>query len=199
MAELGTVHRPKITLRSVKPPVWRRIDVASDTNLSDLAPMLIGAMGWMGYHLHEFETRDRRRFGVPDPDDDFGVDLGPPLEDSSKFQISDVLGEGGAKVRFDYDFGDGWEHDVVPKTIETADPDTEYPGCAEGRRACPPEDCGGPAGYEDFLQALSDPTHQWHAEVTEWLGGTEFNPSAFDAAEATEIMRLPPEPLEDWL
>ena len=62
--------------------------------------------------------------------------------------------------------------------------------CIAGRRACPPEDCGGPWGYADILEALADPAHERHTELTEWLGG-EFDPDAFDAEEMTELMRVP--------
>src|SRR5688500_1800494 len=104
-----TIHRLKVTLRGVKPPVWRRIEVGSTARLADFAAMLEGVMGWESSHLHVFETKDRRQFGEPDPDDAFG----PPVEDETKYRVVDALPDAGAKLRFDYDFGDGWEHDVV--------------------------------------------------------------------------------------
>jgi hypothetical protein len=185
-----TVHRLKVTLRHVKPPVWRRIEVRSTTKLSDFAAMLEGVVGWHGGHLHLFETRDRREFGVPDPDFDPDFDLGPPMEDEARHRVVDVLPTAGAKLRFDYDFGDGWEHDVVAEAIVPATSGIEYPRCIGGKRACPPEDCGGPSGYANLLEALADPGHERHADVTEWLGD-EFDPDDFDAEEMTEAMRLP--------
>jgi len=73
-------------------------------------------------------------------------------------------------MRGDHDFGDGWQHDVVVATIELARSDVTYPVCLTGKRACPPEDCGGPWGYGNLLAAFSDPTHEEHEELTEWAG-----------------------------
>lgn len=105
-----TVYQLKITLRSVKPPVWRRIVVRSDADLAELAAILEAAMGWLGGHLHAFESADAR-YAMPDPewpDDDL---------DERAFQLRDVLPDMGSKLRWDYDFGDGWEHDVAVEGI----------------------------------------------------------------------------------
>jgi hypothetical protein len=181
-----TVLRLKVTLRGVQPPVWRRIEVSSTAKLPDFAAMLEGVMGWHGAHLHMFETRDRRQFGEPDPDFAFG----PPVEDETRYRVVDLLPDVGAKLRFDYDFGDGWEHDVVLEAIEPTTDGVDYPRCIGGKRACPPEDCGGPWGYAELLAALADPRHERHADITEWLGG-KFEPDHFDTEEMTELMRLP--------
>jgi hypothetical protein len=63
-----------------------------------------------------------------------------------------------------------------------------YPRCIDGARACPPEDCGGTGGYENFLQAIFDPDHEEHDEYIEWIGG-EFNPEAFDLKEFDSALR----------
>ena len=102
----------------------------------------------------------------------------------------------GAKMRWDYDFGDGWMHDVVVEAIEPARSGTTYPVCLAGRRACPPDDCGGPWGYANLLAALSDSTHPEHEELTEWTP-PGFDPGVFDIDEANEMMRTA-RPLRDW-
>ena len=67
---------------------------------------------------------------------------------------------GHERFAFDYDFGDGWEHDVV---IEKRSPSSvAFAECLDGQNACPPDDVGGPGGYEDFLAALADPAHEAH-------------------------------------
>jgi hypothetical protein len=192
----ATVHRLKVTLRDVKPPVWRRILVASDTTLEELAALLEGAMGWLGGHLHQFVTADAV-YGRPDPDEPPG--WGPPTLDERAVTLADVLTAPGAKLRWDYDFGDGWEHDVVVESIDAPAPGVDHPVCTGGRRACPPEDCGGPWGYSDLLVALEDPEHPRHDELTAWTP-PGFDPAAFRAAEATAAMHRP-RPLnweEDW-
>jgi hypothetical protein len=184
-----TVHQLKITLRSVKPPVWRRIVVRSDKTLGELAPILEAAMGWLGGHLHVFDV-DGTWYGTPDPD------WGRDDLDERKFRVRDVLPEVGSKLRWDYDFGDGWEHNVVVEEIIAAEPGVEYPICLAGRRACPPEDCGGPWGYADLLNALADPAHPDHEGMREWAP-LNFDPARFDLEETTLAMRSP-RPLEGW-
>lgn len=186
-----TAYRVKVKLRGVRPPVWRRVEVASDTTLSDLAGMLEGAMGWLGGHLHGFECNGVL-YGVPDE-----FDLGfRETVDERTVELADVLPTVSSKMRWDYDFGDGWEHDIVVEAIEPAREGATYPMCVGGRRACPPEDCGGPWGYADLLAALSDPTHPEHDDLVEWTT-PGFDPTAFDPNEATQMMRAP-RPLHGW-
>ena len=184
-----TLHQLKITLRSVKPPVWRRIAVRSDTSLAELAAILEAAMGWLGGHLHAFES-GHATYSLPDPewpDDDL---------DERDYRVRDVLPDVGSKLRWVYDFGDGWEHVIVVEKISPGQPGIELPTCLAGRMACPPEDCGGPMGYADLLRALSDPTHPEHDQIREWAP-PGFDPASFDANEATSSMRSA-RPLEEW-
>lgn len=183
------VHQLKVTLRGVKPPVWRRIVVRSDLSLGELAPILEGAMGWLGGHLHVFDI-DGTWYGSPDPDwpsDDL---------DENEYRLGEVLTAVGDKMRWDYDFGDGWEHNVVVEQIFEAVPGVEYPVCLAGRRACPPEDCGGPHGYAQLLEVLTDSSHPEHEELKNWAP-IDFDPDYFDVEEASLEMRSPSPP-EGW-
>lgn len=192
---MPTIHRLKITLRDVKPPVWRRIEVDSRVKLDNLAAILEDAMGWDGYHLHAFEIDDVA-YRLPQFFDD--SPWGRRSEDESKHQLGNVLSQVGTKARWDYDFGDGWEHNIVVEAIEPADPAIAYPRCVTGRRACPPEDCGGSWGYANLLEAIADPSHEEHAELTDWIGSS-FDPEYFDADETTEDMQMPRMPQsEQW-
>lgn len=185
----NTVHQLKVTLRLVKPPVWRRVVVRSDLSLGELTPILEGAMGWLGGHLHAFDV-DGTWYGTPDPDwpsDDL---------DENRYRLRDVLPAVGDKMRWDYDFGDGWEHNVVVEKIVQAEPGVEYPLCLAGKRACPPEDCGGPTGYARLLEVLADRSHPEHDELREWAPN-RFDPDCFDVEETSLEMRSP-SPLEGW-
>lgn len=185
---MTTIHRLKITLRDVTPPVWRRIEVRSSVTLDELAALLTSAMGWVGYHLHQLEVG-----GTVYQQSEFLDDspFGRPALDESEHRLGDVLAAVGDKARWAYDFGDGWEHDVVVEAICELDPDAVYPRCIKGRRACPPEDCGGWWGYANLLEAVADPSHDEHAELAEWLP-PDFDAAHFDANEATEAMQSPP-------
>jgi hypothetical protein len=185
-----TVHQLKVTLRQVKPPVWRRIVVESDATLGELAAVLEAAMGWLGGHLHSFDVGGTR-YGMPNPD--WGMDD----LDENRFRLDAVLPKVGVKMRWDYDFGDGWEHDVLVEAISIPERGVEHPLCLAGRRACPPEDCGGPWGYADLLEALANPDHAEHEDLREWAP-RDFDPAFFDIEETTDDMRSP-RPLEGWV
>jgi hypothetical protein len=94
----------------------------------------------------------------------------------------------GSTFDYLYDFGDGWSHRVTVEKILPAEAGTTVPACIDGRRACPPEDCGGPWGYGHLLEALADPTHPEHRDLTDWLGAP-FDPEAFDPADFVHHLR----------
>jgi hypothetical protein len=162
-----------VTLRDVDPPVWRRFVVPQRATLADLEGLLVAVMGWHGTHLSMFEL-DGRSYGDVDDMDELGDPRRVDLE-----SLAD-----GTVFRWDYDFGDGWEHDVRVEARRTA----EAPTCLAGERACPPEDSGGPHGYERLLEVLADPSHPEHADAIEWLG-RPLDPDRFDPAGASRRMR----------
>jgi len=116
--------------------------------------------------------------------------------DSTRTRLSDILPESGQRFRFEYeyDFGDGWRHEVLFEGRLPAEPGKRYPLCLEGERACPPEDVGGVWGYVDFLAAIADPENDQHEEMREWIG-RKFDPEAFSPVEATRRMKSG---LRDW-
>jgi hypothetical protein len=178
-----SVHRLKITLRGMRPPIWRRIEVPSDVTLFELSAVLDAAMGWLGGHLHAYDA-DGVIYQLPDG---FDSPFGRRAVDERKARLGKVLSTAGAKMTFDYDFGDGWQHDVIVEAIGPVEPNVTYPRCVTGRRACPPEDCGGAWGYGELLEILADPNHPEHAERLEWCGGA-FDPDDFDVDATTTAM-----------
>ena len=164
----------KITLRYMRPPVWRRVQVLSDITLAKLHRIIQVAMGWYDSHLHQFIVGERY-YGVPSIDEFSELEL----TDEKKARLSQVLSKSKQKMVYEYDFGDGWEHEILLEKVLQTDPGVRYPRCMGGARACPPEDCGGVGGYANFLQAISDPNHEEHDEYLEWIGG-EFDPEKFD-------------------
>jgi Plasmid pRiA4b ORF-3-like protein len=144
--------------------------------LDHLHEVIQAAFGWWNSHLHEFEV-GRIRYGIPDPDEDWGE----PPRDERRTRL-DAIASVGSSFRYTYDFGDGWEHRVVVEKVLPADIASALPACIDGRRACPPEDCGGTSGYRELLEVLADPSHPEHDERREWLG-REFDPEVFDARE----------------
>ena len=180
----STIARLKITLDAVKPAVQRRIDVPTTIRLDRLHLVFQAAVGWTNSHLYEIRARDVG-WGMVDPDWGDG-----PL-DASKSRLIDMIEDTDVKTfKYLYDFGDGWEHTVKIERVIDAVPGMPYPILIDGAGACPPEDVGGPWGYGDFIDAINDPNHERHAEMTEWIGGT-FNPRAFnidDHAKAVDAL-----------
>lgn len=179
----GSILQLKITLKNVKPPVWRRIQIPGDSTFFDLHVAIQDAMGWLDGHLHQFEVagpvKGTRAFiGVPD-EEFIAVEEKMPGWD---VQVTAFLNPESPKAIYEYDFGDGWEHVIALEKTLDAEAGVTYPRCVSGRRNCPPEDCGGPWGYEDFLKAIQDPNHEMHQEMLEWIGGG-FDPEAFDSRD----------------
>ena len=164
----------KCTLAGSVPPIWRRIQVPDNMSLGNLHHVIQTAMGWTDNHLHEFEI-DGDSFSGLLPDGS-GLDN---MLDESKYRLSDFDIEKGMKFQYIYDFGDYWVHRISVEKIDEPQSNAPYPVCIGGKRACPPEDCGGGGGYEVMLEALADPTHCDHEMYVEWLGG-EFDPEYFD-------------------
>jgi hypothetical protein len=156
----------KITLRGLRPPVWRRVRISGDSSLRMLHRVIQAAMGWQDYHLHEFEIGDRR-YGEPDDD---AVPGDERTFNESNVKLGALVDRGARRFRYTYDFGDGWEHEIVVEKVEPLDPEQPYPSLVTGKRACPPEDCGGVYGYLRLLEILADPRHEEHAELSEWAG-----------------------------
>lgn len=176
------VYQLKITLRNTKPPIWRRVQV-KDCSLADLHDIIQTCMGWDDYHLHEFIVRGES-YGAPEQwEDDFGDNL--DVGDEGKIKLSQLAGEGVKKFEYVYDMGDNWGHTIQIEKVLPAERGVNYPRCVAGKRACPPEDCGGPWGYGDFLDAIQNPKHKRHNELLEWVGGG-FDPEAFDIDAVNE-------------
>jgi hypothetical protein len=176
----------KVTLKHTKPPIWRRILVAPEIKLDRLHDVLQIVMGWTNSHLHQFETP----LGyIADPA--FGLE---EAESSSKATLKSVLAGPKSSIRYEYDFGDGWDHQILLEKVVELD-DLVLAVCLGGARACPPEDCGGPWGYGNLLAILKDPKHPEYEEMSEWID-SEFDSEAFDVEAINKrLARLaPPRP-----
>ena len=173
------VYQFKITLKGIKPPLWRRIQVPETYTFWDLHVAVQDAMGWQDYHLHDFAIRNPRtkvkeRIGIPDEDDVYELGILSGWERN----IADYFSMKNSTAAYVYDYGDNWVHAVKLEKILPRDKKTKYPRCIEGKRACPPEDCGGVHGYEEFLEAIMDPGHERHEDLLYWAG-KDFEPERF--------------------
>src|SRR5262245_36055757 len=168
----GVIYQLKISLQHIKPPIWRRVQV-KDCTLARLHVLIQSCMGWDDYHLHEFEIGGERYGNPAQWRDGFGGEL--EVINEARVKLSQLVAQGVKQFGYVYDMGDNWDHIIQIEKVLDAEAGARYPRCIAGKRACPPEDCGGPWGYGDFLEAIQNPDHEQHKELLEWVGG-EFDP-----------------------
>ena len=165
----------KVTLNYIKPPIWRRLRIPVDWHLGKLSEAILRSMGWNGGHLHAFAIGDQQ-FSDPAMLDD--------ADNERKVTIKKLIAADVSRFTYTYDFGDSWDHSVLIEA-KPVPPEETTPGCVAGARACPPEDCGGPPGYEGLLEALAAPDKPESREILEWLDGEfEFDPEEFVLEDA---------------
>jgi hypothetical protein len=170
-----------IELEGVEPTVWRRVLVPDTFFWSDLHPILQAAMGWGMEHDYEFILEEKHGHDADGPDSD-GRTLGETrIRESVKAEES---------FEYLYDPEDQWRHRVTIEAILPRNKLMTYPVCTGGENACPPEECGGPKGYEDLLTCLDDPASDDHENVMEWVGGF-FDPIGFDANYVNQELLWP--------
>ncbi len=172
------VYQIKITLKDVKPPIWRRLQVTNDTVLEKLHEIIQVAMGWDNYHLHQFIDGDTY-YVQPDSDYD------DVMKNENGVAISQLVSREGARFHYEYDFGDGWVHEILVEKILPVEKGTQYPVCIKGKRACPPEDVGGVWGYSEFLETIMNPKDPEYDDMVEWADG-DFDPEVFDMDEVNK-------------
>ena len=177
------IYELKIQLLGIHPPIWRRVRVPSDITLEDLHDVFQVVMGWEDCHLFSFLGHD----GVYAPKED----VGPGQSFSLQTAVCQLISGEDSVMQYNYDFGDGWEHRVTLFKTHEWDAAASLPTCVAGRRACPPEDCGGVPGYYRLLEVLEDPQDEEHESIKEWLGGSfdpdQFSKEAVNTALATEF------------
>jgi len=175
----GEVYAIKVTLLGTSPPVWRRILVPREITLRNLHRTLQTVMGWTNAHLHQFVLRTQR---FSDP----RSRVGTKVANENGTKLGELIWAVGAKLLYEYDFGDGWQHELLLEEVLLGDESFQQL-CVAGQRCCPPEDCGGPEGFAELLQALQDADHPRHDEVCEWLG--DFVPEFFSANDINRRLR----------
>ncbi len=184
------VYVLKVSLKDIRPPIWRRLQIPGILTLEELHYVIQDAFGWDNYHLHSFLKGGTEYTDHAMVEDDVFEDS----EDESDFCLDDFsLRE---KDRFDYvyDFGDNWRHTILVEKVVPHDdipPDTRNTVvCLKGKRSAPPEDCGGPWGYEGLVELLQEPKDRLDEEdrsLLEWAG--DFDPDHFDVDEVNAKLR----------
>lgn len=164
------IYEIKVSIRDTHPPVWRRLQIPSGITFHELNAIIQIAFNWCGYHLYEFEegaTLNKRGtiIGIPNEDSEY---FGFKILDATKTKI-DKYFEKYKTMKYTYDFGDNWIHDIqIEKVIET-DLKLKNPICIKAKMDSLPEDCGGTYGYEELLEIINDPKNERYEEMRDWL------------------------------
>ncbi len=174
-------YQIKMILLDTHPPVWRRVLVPRDITLRQLHRIVQKVMGWTDSHVHQFVSQGQK---YSDPK----YQLGTGITDERMTKLCEVISTVGNRFLYEYDFGDGWRHELRLEQILVQN-DSFRPICVAGERACPPEDCGGPFGFAELLEILGNAEHPEYNDRLEWLGG-DFDPECFDLTEVNrKLMR----------
>ena len=168
----GHCFKLRIVLDDVQPKVWRQLMVPASITLDRLHDCLQAVMGWTDSHLHSF-TIAGQEFTENPEEPDQGVE-------ESGVILGMLIRKPRTKFTYLYDFGDGWVHTITVQSVEPIAAERKATvTCLGGQRRCPPEDVGGPWGYQEFLQTMADPSHEEHESSMQWCGGS-FDPKKFD-------------------
>ena len=174
------VYVIKVTLLGISPPVWRRALVHRDITLRNFHKTLQTVMGWTNSHLHQFVFNSQK---YSDPK----LGLGAGIIDERRTRLGDVICTPGTRLLYEYDFGDGWQHELLLEEVLLGDESFQQI-CVAGARNCPPEDCGGPQGFADLLNVLQDCRHPEHDDIKAWVG-EDFAPECFAVDEINRQLR----------
>lgn len=189
LGDTDCLYRLRVEIEDTEPTIYRLLLVRGNIGLDLLHAILQVAVGWTNSHLHKFDLGEVE---YSDPEFNLNEDAfedDKPIENECIVTLQDCAPNIGFQFRYDYDFGDCWGHRI---TVENILPDdgtlAGFAECIGGKRACPPEDCGGTSGYEHFLEAIHDPENEDHESMTRWMGDL-FNPAQFNRAKVNRFLK----------
>ncbi|MFJ8527503.1 plasmid pRiA4b ORF-3 family protein [Bacillus sp. NPDC094106] len=179
------IYQFKVTLKGIRPPIWRRFLIDNQVTFEELHTIIQIVMGWQNYHLYSFDTGDAH---VEIPHDSFDFFPSPSVKyDAEETQVGELIIAEKQKCLYTYDFGDNWEHELVLEKILPMDGKIAVPTCTKGKRACPPEDCGGIYMYNE-IQTARNGEGELDEEMEEWLG--EFDPEELDLEFINGVLKM---------
>jgi hypothetical protein len=177
------IYQIKISLKDIRPEIWRRIQIDSNASLYELHHIIQIAFNWWNYHLYQFVINDklyktRTRYGNPELLDD------PEAIDDRSTLLSSILFNEKDTLIYEYDFGDSWKHLIkLEKIIQIGK--IKHLKCTAGKLNTPPEDCGGVPGFYNFVEIMSDKKSRDYKSTKKWYGG-EFDPTSFNIVKINE-------------
>lgn len=214
------IFQLKISLKRMKPPIWRRLIMPSKGTFEELHEAIQEAFEWDDTHLHEFYF-PRKGFWTPfrirmRTEEGMGMETSYPgmrkiqlhmIADDinatrweDDISLRDVFSEDRKSLTYLYDFGDNWEHKVAVEKIYsgTLNSHIQYPICIKGKRRTPGEDSRG--SIESFE---GEEEHKFQEILNDYNLDHIITKVKIHATGYIEIMNSPvatdleePEPLE---
>ncbi|MEW6601174.1 MAG: DUF1841 family protein [Nitrospirota bacterium] len=181
VVSIANILTVRISLEGIKPAIWRRFAVRDDISLLELHEIIQSVMGWTNSHLFSFLI-NRTEYTDRETVEELGR-----MRSAENVKVRSLKLKKGDTFKYVYDFGDDWSHKLKIESVSAPDPEIEYPACLAGARECPPEDCGGPPGYERLITILNDPGHEEYAEMKEWIR-PDFDPEEFDLELTNDLL-----------
>jgi hypothetical protein len=172
----------RLSVRHVRPEIWRKLLVPSDITLEKLHSVLQVLMGWTGHHLYAFVI-DGKRYSPPHEDDGDGR-----KRNATAARLSTIFGREAKPITYEYDFGDKWEIELRPEPGADGVRLFRQAECVEGSRRGPVENAGGSREYMEKAEIYNNPHHRRYLEVRRFLG-PGFDPEAFDLARTNEMLK----------
>jgi hypothetical protein len=172
------VYQFKITLKGIRPPIWRRFQVKDGISFAQLHQVIQDVMGWENYHLYAFQVG---RVSI-EPSDGEGLDAKREI-------VNKHITQEKQKALYTYDFGDDWEHELVLEKILEPVAGEVYPICLAGKRNCPPEDSGGIFGMQNIEEILKNSDHPEYEDTMEWMG-EDYDPEEFDIERINQALEV---------
>jgi hypothetical protein len=186
---VGGIYRLRVEIEKTEPVIYRVLLVYGNIGLDLLHAVLQVAIGWTNSHLHKFTVGNSE---YSDPEFNLNEDAFEGqkfVEDEGIVNLNEVVPHKGFQFSYEYDFGDSWEHLITVEDILPDDGTLKgFAECIDGKRACPPEDCGGTPGYADFLDTISDPESEEYTSMIEWIGRV-FDPESFDIKKVNRFLK----------
>lgn len=186
----------RISLNKSNPLIWRLILLHRDSTFFELHHIIQITMGWQNYHMYEFNLEGYRIGQIFEDEKSHGYGSDSVL-DAKTIKLKDVVTPKGDVIKYEYDFGDGWEHSIVVEENNNAEQQC-YPVCIDGQMACPPEDCGGIHGFYGYLDILNDKKHPEHKEMVRWFP-KNYNSANFDKERVNTQLTKLDKYIDKWL
>jgi hypothetical protein len=186
-----------ISLNYSNPTIWRQIHLHKSHTFFELHHIIQITMGWHNYHMYEFNVEGYRIGAIYEDEKVDGFDNNNLL-DSATTKLCDVVSSVGDVIKYEYDFGDSWEHTIVVEAFLIASSERAYPMCIAGEMACPPEDSGGIYGHYSNLEILKDKKHPHYKQTKIWMP-RGYNPDKFNIDKINKKLDKLDNYISKWL